>query len=207
MLLHKKIVFFLGLFLCAVIPVQAATMDSLIELLSFKQYSADFQQKTMDQKESLLQQLEGVIIFEKPNKFYWQSQEPFPQELVGNGKLIWHFDADLEQVLVQDYAKQVDTTPMLLLLQNTAALKENFSLLQSKVEGNQQFFSLQMHDKQSNVERIDIGFTDKKLSYLLFVDQLKQTTRIRFSNIQLDQPVAADKFEFVIPEDADVLYE
>lgn len=207
MLLGKKIAFLLGFLMYFALPVQAANMDDLINLLSFKQYSADFQQKTMDQKESLLQTLEGHIIFEKPNKFYWQSQEPFPQELVGNGKLIWHFDADLEQVLIQDYAKQVDTTPMLLLLQNTAALKENFSLLESKVEKNQQFFSLQMHDKQSQVERIDIGFTDNKLSSLLFVDQLKQTTRIRFSNIQLDQPVAAAKFEFIVPEGADVLYE
>lgn len=207
MLLHKKLALFLALVVCSILPVQAASMDDLIGLLSFKHYSADFQQDTMDQKETLLQHLEGNILFEKPNKFYWQSQEPFPQELVGNGELIWHYDADLEQVLIQDYAKQVDSTPMLLLLQNTAALKEKFTLLQSKVEKNQQFYSLEMHDKQSNVERIDIGFTDNKLSYLLFVDQLKQTTRIRFSNIQLDKPADAAQFEFVIPEDTDVLYE
>jgi|SRR5690554_1271988 len=207
MLLHKKLALFLALVVCSILPVQAASMDDLIGLFSFKHYSADFQQDTMDQKESLLQHLEGNILFEKPNKFYWQSQEPFPQELVGNGELIWHYDADLDQVLIQDYAKQVDSTPMLLLLQNTAALKEKFTLLQSKVEKNQQFYSLEMHDKQSNVERIDIGFTDNKLSYLLFVDQLKQTTRIRFSNIQLDKPTDAAQFEFVIPEGTDVLYE
>src|SRR5690606_12975909 len=122
------------------LPAYAQSLDDLVALLSFQQYSADFKQQSFDQKKQLLQSLDGKLILQKPNQFFWQSQAPYAQELVGNGKTIWHYDEDLAQVVVQDYQKQMSNAPILLILKDTDSLKQRFKLNEVKtINGVQQF--------------------------------------------------------------------
>lgn len=188
--------------------LQAAGMDDLVRQLSaFTSYSATFEQKTLDQNQAVLQTLHGIIRLQRPDRFYWQSEEPYPQQLVSNGSLIWHYDADLEQVVVQEYAEQTERAPMLLVFRDAALLAQSFSLVKTGQKGDSQIFYLQSLDKEAALRQMEIGFSQGKLNQLRFVDNLQQTTDIRFSDIVLDQTIDVALFEFSIPEGADVLYE
>jgi outer membrane lipoprotein carrier protein len=44
---------------------------------------------------------EGVLKAQEPNRFYWKTAEPYPQEIVTDGKTLWVYDPDLAQVHYQ----------------------------------------------------------------------------------------------------------
>ena len=193
--------------------------DNLTHLLAaFSTYQADFEQFTYDDSGFELQKLTGKIKLQKPNRFYWQSDEPYAQVLVSNGKIIWHYDQDLEQLVVQQYSEQKQQVPMLVILEDAAKLAQSFKWVKTTTGNSEEkgekrdedstvLFQLQSLDKNSPVTSIEFGFNNKQLSSMSFIDSMQQKTTIRFTKLQIDQAIAASTFEFIIPENVDVLYE
>ena len=58
-------------------------------------------QYVLDASGSRLQETHGHMVLAQPNQFWWQTADPFAQLLVSNGKRLWIYDEDLEQVTVQ----------------------------------------------------------------------------------------------------------
>ena len=188
---------------------QAETMDDLVGLLSkFQTYKAHFDQQSYDQSGEKLQTLQGTMILQKPDHFYWESEAPYEQKLVCNGKTIWHFDTDLDQVVIQDFAKQAEQAPILVVLRDPAKLAKSYTLLGAeKKKDSTLIFHLQAVDKKAALKTVDISFVKQTLSGLVFIDHLEQKTSIVFSSPELNAKFPASTFEFVLPEGVDVLYE
>lgn len=186
----------------------AAPMDELVALLSkFQAYHAQFAQQSFDQNGEELQSLTGVMKLQKPDHFYWESNEPYAQKLVSDGKTIWHYDADLEQVVIQEYAKQAEQAPILVVLRDPQSLAKAYKMAHvERKNANVQFF-LKALDKNATLKTVELGFTDGVLSRLGFVDSLQQKTTIDFSAAVLNEKMDAGLFEFILPEGVDVLYE
>lgn len=182
-------------------------LERLVELMAFSHYQANFEQQTLDAKGKPLQQLQGRIVLQKPDHFYWQSGEPFPQQIISNGKTIWHYDEDLEQVVIQNYAEQLENTPLLLILNHSDNIKRNFELKKYNKKRQQEQFILSLKDQDNSVKQVELEFVKAELVGLRFEDNMQQVTDIRFNAIQLNQAEESDLFEFEPPEDADVLYE
>lgn len=204
----RAIVFFLihSLFFVTV-TAHANSMDELVKLLSFDAFKASFQQITRDKQQAELQKLDGVLQLQKPDRFFWQSVEPYPQQLISNGKVIWHFDADLEQVVIQEYAKQAERAPMMLVFRDGNALAKTFNLIKTQQRQGLKVFELEAKDAEASIRKVELGFKGEQLQQLRFVDHLQQTTDVNFSKVLLNQQSPASQFEFIIPEGADVLYE
>lgn len=200
-------VFLLNTFFLISLSAHAAPMDELVQLLSFDAFKASFKQSTRDKQQAELQKLDGVMQLQKPDRFYWQSFDPYPQQLISNGKVIWHFDADLEQVVIQEYAKQAERAPMMLIFRDGDALAKTFKLVKTDNRQGLKVFELQAIDAAATIRKVELGFKGKQLQQLRFVDHLEQTTDVSFSDVLLNQLDPATKFEFIIPEGADVLYE
>ena len=181
----------------------------LSHLASFTQYQASFEQQTLDDKGVPMQTLLGSLVLQKPNLFYWQADEPAAQKLVSDGKTIWHFDEDLEQVIVQAYADQKQQSPLLLILEDEASLSSRFDV---SIKSRTPILLFSLHPKDSadasnTIASIELGFKDAKLSSLHFVDVMKQKVIVEFSDIVTNQTIDKTLFNFEIPLDADVLYE
>ena len=43
----------------------------------------------------------GQMWVAKPGKFYWDYQSPNPQKIISNGKKVYHYDIDLEQISIR----------------------------------------------------------------------------------------------------------
>lgn len=183
-------------------------MDELIGLLSkFNTYKANFAQQTFDQEGEKLQSLSGEMVLQKPDHFYWVSNEPYAQKLISNGKSIWHYDADLEQVVIQEYAKQAEQAPILVILRDTKTLSKSFKVAKVVRNNNTIQFRLESIEKNPSLKAIELGFADGVLNRLGFIDNLQQKTNVDFSSPQLNQKVDASVFEFILPAGVDVLYE
>lgn len=184
-----------------------AFADLKTQLQAFNSYQATFEQKTFDEKGFPLQSLQGQLQLEKPAKFFWQSEEPFPQQLVCDGKTIWHFDEDLEQVVIQQYAEQAQQAPILVMLENVESLKKSFKITKVEDEKTRQRFHLQALNEKDALKTVQLGFENKQLVSLAFIDNLGQKTHIAFANVVLNQKADAGRFTFKIPDDADVLHQ
>ncbi|HEY9033296.1 MAG TPA: outer membrane lipoprotein chaperone LolA [Pseudomonadales bacterium] len=177
------------------------------KLSSFDAYQATFIQQTFDSQGQSVQSISGHITLQKPDRFFWQSDEPYAQQLVSNGQLIWHYDADLEQVVVQEYAEQLDKAPMLLVLRDASRLADSYRVTQQEAAQGRVRFVLQAIDSQSPLSRVELVFAGEQLVELLFVDQLQQKTLVQFANIVMNPVIDAALFDFQLPDGADVLYE
>lgn len=181
--------------------------ERLVALLAFQQYQADFTQQTTDADGKVLQELQGRIVLEKPDHFYWQSGEPFLQQIISDGKTIWHYDEDLEQVVIQRYSEQLEGTPLLLILNNSDHVKHSFIIESYRKKRKIEQFSLRLKEANNSIQTLQLEFAKEQLTGLQFKDNLQQVTAIQFENMTLNQPADASLFLFKVPEGADVLYE
>ena len=72
---------------------------------------ADFEQRVYDQSGNLVQKSSGSFEFQRPGLFRWTYAKPMPQLIVGDGKDVWIYDRDLDQVTVRRMAKALGSTP------------------------------------------------------------------------------------------------
>ena len=89
--------------------------------------SANFKQTLKSSDGRLMQESTGVFYLQRPGKFRWNYNEPYPQEIVSDGEQVWIFDVDLEQVTVQKQGTGKSNTPM-ALLQNRQKLEDAFEI-------------------------------------------------------------------------------
>ena len=81
--------------------------DQLIRLLNgIGGMSAHFQQQVKNANGEEIQRTEGLMKLMRPGKFYWYTQIPFEQKITSDGKRMWIYDIDLEQVIIQDVARE-----------------------------------------------------------------------------------------------------
>ena len=208
MLKQLAMFFSISLFFPTAVAGENKQFDELTSLLSaFTHFQSDFNQKSFDKNNSEIQVLTGVIKLKKPDHFYWKTDEPYAQLLVSNGKSIWHFDADLEQVVVQEYASQASQAPILIVLENPAALVNTYTIKKIDRKGDTLKFHLLAKNEDDVLKAIQLQFIDDKLVGLDFTDSLQQNTHIVFSNVQLNKAADPALFEFNIPPGVDVLHE
>lgn len=209
----KQIMFMLSLSSLMMSPhisqANEKDFDGLVEKLSsFSIYRAEFVQTSRDDQGQALQSLKGQLIIERPNRFFWQANEPAAQLLVCDGMTIWHFDEDLEQVIVQKYAEQAGQSPLLLILDDAKSLQAEFDLIQFRqLDDQNSLYRLQAKDANAAVKDIQLTFTANKLASITFTDALQQATHINFNQIELNTSVDSNLFSFTIPKGVDVLYQ
>ena len=181
--------------------------EQLFELLSpINSFSANFSQQLLDSKGISYQKLTGVLHGQKPNQVHWTVFQPAAQTIVSNGALLWLYDPDLEQVIIEPYANNPETNPVILLLGGQHQISESFSLIEQKLvnESTRQFV-LEPIKLNALYTQLIIEFTHGSLSGISFSDNLGQKTIIEFQNFILNPSFEDNFFTFKIPEGVDVV--
>jgi outer membrane lipoprotein carrier protein len=181
--------------------------EQLFELLSpINSFSANFSQQILDSRGISYQKLTGVLHGQKPNQVHWTVFRPAAQTIVSNGALLWLYDPDLEQVIIEPYANNPETNPVILLLGGPHQISESFSLIEQKLvnESTRQFV-LEPIKLNALYTQLIIEFTHGSLSGISFSDNLGQKTIIEFQNFILNPSFKDKFFTFKIPEGVDVV--
>jgi outer membrane lipoprotein carrier protein len=163
-----------------------------------------FEQSLLDAEGTVVERSSGTLEIERPGRFRWSYSEPYEQWLVADGLNIWSYDVDLAQVTVKPQADALANTPALLLGGGDEAL-EQFRFERSVEEQGTTWVRMIPLDTSSGFERMELGFTGDQLTRMVFFDNLEQTTLVALYDVQTNEPIAAGRFEFVIPDDADLV--
>ncbi|WP_110647442.1 outer membrane lipoprotein chaperone LolA [Salinicola peritrichatus] len=184
-----------------------ASADRLTHLLEpLKTYSADFEQQILDASGSSLQDTSGHMWLSRPGHFRWEVNEPYRQLVVSNGDEVSLYDPDLEQVTIQPLDDRVTHTPALLLSGSASELSQNYDVTRQQ-QGASETFTLVPRANDTLFEQLKLTFYSEQLGMLQMTDSTGQRTAIDFNDAESNVDIDPVKFEFQIPEGADVIRE
>jgi len=202
-MIKKSIVLILCLLSFNVVAEDAIAMQQLRSFLeNTNSLSARFQQKLVDEYGGLLQQSAGTLNMQKPGKFRWDYILPYSQNIISNGKKIWMYDSELEQVNIRPY-DQVKSSPVNLL--DNQKLDEQFVLESLPFTENQHWVRLTPKGTESDFKKMLVGLQNGKIKSMRFRDNFNQQTDIEFEQLVVNPEFKKDNFEFVAPEGTDVM--
>jgi outer membrane lipoprotein carrier protein len=167
-------------------------------------FAADFEQSLIDPDGMMLEKTSGTLEIQRPGRFRWVYQEPYEQWLVADGANVWSYDVDLEQVTVKAQAEALANTPALLLGGSGEAM-DQFEHGGTFEDAGFTWVRLLPVDTESGFRRVELGFDDSRLSRMVFLDNLEQTTVVVLNNIVVNEPIDASSFEFAPPDGVDVV--
>jgi outer membrane lipoprotein carrier protein len=167
---------------------------------------ADFVQRVYDRDGNLVQKSSGRFEFQRPGLFRWTYVEPMPQLIVGDGKDVWIYDRDLDQVTVRRMAKALGSTPAALLA-GSADVERAFEFSEAGERDGLQWLDARPRDPDAGFGRIRLGLGPKGVEAMEMSDHFGQTTYLTFRAISLNPKLDPSAFHFTPPKGADVLGE
>ena len=171
-----------------------------------KTLRADFEQTLYDSNSAPQDKSSGRITVQRPNRFRLEYLKPYHQIYVADGKRLWSYDEDLEQVTVKAQGNVLANTPA-MLLSNPRQLNEAFLVSALGEREGMLWYELTPRSKDTNFERVALAFKDDQLRVMVLQDSLGQTTRLDFSHVEYNRPVDTALFHFKPPAGVDVIGE
>lgn len=177
--------------------------DVQAKLNAIKSMSANFSQVVKAGKRNVSNS-EGVMALNRPGRFRWQTRSPLEQLVIADGKKLWIYDVDLEQVTVKKQEKGMGGTPALFLSGYDDTVARDFDVVKT-AKGNSQTYDLHAKSSKENYQRVKLTFQGAELSFIEFFDQLGQHTSIHLSHIKNNVKLADSTFQFKAPKGVDVI--
>jgi len=176
----------------------------LNELTTIK---AAFVQTLNNAAGELIEKSEGIMAVQRPGMFRLQYQNPYEQLYVADGKNIWFYDRDLEQVTVRPQSDALGSTPA-LLLSTVEPLETNFEIREVGLKHEGLYWlELNPKDPDSNFDFVKQAMDGNILRAMEMVDGFGQSTRLDFDPTTRNPELAAEVFQFTPPPGVDVIGE
>lgn len=165
---------------------------------------AQFTQTLTDRAGKVTDESTGTLAIKRPNRFRWDYRQPHEQTIVADGKRVWLYDADLEQVTVRALDNTLSATPA-MLLSGEGKLDDNFIATQNSQEQGVQWVRLEPKRNDTDFKWVRLGFAGADLKFMQLADKLGQTTTLTFSGFERNPPLDPARFVFDVPPGADVI--
>jgi outer membrane lipoprotein carrier protein len=189
---------------------QSALADGVSSLRDFfnttNTMRAQFSQVVNDDKGRTVQAVDGTMQLQRPNKFRWDYKKPYEQQIVSDGKQVFLYDTDLQQVTIRDLSKALGSSPAALLAGGDA-VEKNFTLKNAIRKDGLSWVLALPKDKDSGFERVLLGFKADKLRKMELYDSFNHITRITFEAVERNPALQDATFLFTPPKGVDVVGE
>ena len=146
----------------------------------------------------------GTFAFARPGKFVWAYHTPYEQVLEADGDILYVYDKDLNQVTERKLGNALGASPAAILF-GSNDLSSHFTLRDVGVKEGIDWLELTPKDKDTQFQKVGIGFQDGELKAMELHDVFGNVTLLTFDKIQKNPSLPADTFKFVVPKGADVL--
>lgn len=149
----------------------------------------------------------GDFAFARPGRFRFDYTKPYAQTIVADGKTLWLYDPDLNQVTQRAQDQALGSTPAALLTSasDVAALRAQFTLENAPDADGLQWVLARPKAQGGQLKSVRVGFAGAQLAALDMEDNLGQRSHIRFEGLQINPSLPASTFVFKAPAGADVL--
>ena len=171
--------------------------------------SSEFSQVVLDKKGSKLQDVEGVMLFKRPNKFRWDYLKPYQNQIISDGDRLSMYDQDLRQVSINSIAKVGGSTPLLIIagknIEKYFTLKNIESQAGDESSQNIKWVEAIPKEEGAGFSKVMLGLTENKLSVMKIVDAFEHITTISFRNAKYNVSLSDNDFLFKLPNGVDVV--
>lgn len=191
----------LGAFAGARDALQTFTRD-------LKGLDGQFNQRVFDGNGRVKESSSGRVALSAPRLFRWEYVKPYPQLIVADGRRVWVFDPDLEQVTVRPQGPEEQNSPLAALVE-PGRLDRDFDVSEeaAPVDGLHWMTLTPKRDQDASFQSARLGFDAGALVRMEVVDALGQRTEIAFSGWRKNPRFAADTFRYTPPAGVDVIGE
>jgi outer membrane lipoprotein carrier protein len=159
----------------------------------------------------VVRQTQGRFVFQRPGRFIWETQKPYEQKLIADGKQLILWDKDLNQATFRPAGQALATTPAAILF-GEASLDQHFDLVESEDRLGMKWVALvpkkNPNSKNANdlpYTKISVGMVNGLPKALELIDGLGSVVLVTLDRIQLNVNLSANRFTFVPPAGAEVL--
>jgi len=193
--------------LAAAAAAGSARADAVDTLRDFvrdvKSGRADFTQTVSSPDGARRKVSSGSFEFQRPDRFRFAYTKPYEQLIVGDGRKVWIYDADLNQVSVRALSQAIGATPAALLA--GAALERDFVLQAQPAQDGLDWVQATPRARDGAFQSMRIGFRGKDLAEVEILDSFGQRSRLQFSRYEANPALPESAFRFVPPKGADVI--
>jgi len=196
---------FIAVLWMVAVAADAATIDRLRSFVRDTHTArAQFTQQNADKSGRAMQSANGEFLLERPGKFRWTVDKPYKQIIVGDGKKVWIFDQDLNQVIARNLGDALGATPAALLAGNED-VERAFTWKDLPAADGLEWLSATPISKETTFAEIRLGFDANGLAALELFDAFGQKSTVRFTSFERNPKLAPSSFVFTPPKGADVI--
>ena len=199
--LFKNLFYFVT---CILISFQLHASELTDYFNNLTSLEAAFAQTVFAGNNAPKQKSTGIIVVKSPNQFYLEYKKPFKLIYVADGKKLWSYDEDLEQVVVKEQGDLLVNTPA-MLLGNPKDLTKSYNIEKTGIDEGWIWFELIPKKENTNFESVSLAFANDQLKAMEMRDNFGQTTRLEFEKVLKNPKVANNRFKFVPPKGVDVI--
>lgn len=165
--------------------------------------SAEFKQTLRDEDKQVVAQSFGTLALQRPGKFAWIYTQPFEQRIIADGKELWIYDVELDQVTVKPMDSGLSSAPIMILMKQ-ADVGDQFEI---KEVGQRKFlYWIELVPRAGDLEytHIYLGIEDERVRAMELRDRFGQSTQIVFDNLRVGVIHNPETFRFEPPPGVDV---
>jgi outer membrane lipoprotein carrier protein len=159
-------------------------------------------------KLKLIRQTSGQFIFQRPGKFVWDTQKPYEQKLIADGKQLLMWDKDLNQLTIRSANQALAASPAAILF-GESALDAQFELEDGGTKTDLQWVNLKPKAKVGQGDlpytKIAIGMAAGLPKALELTDGFGSVVLVVFNQMQINPKIESSRFQFKAPPGAEVL--
>jgi chaperone LolA len=126
------------------------------------------------------------------------------QLMVCDGKNLWFYDRDLQQVTVKPVDAALSATPA-MLLSGAVDVRKSFTISNAGQREGLDWVLVEPNGAEADFRSALFGFDHGNLKRMILEDKLDQTATIMFQTIERNGPVASSEVSFRPPAGADVI--
>ncbi|MDE2235199.1 MAG: outer membrane lipoprotein chaperone LolA [Gammaproteobacteria bacterium] len=191
------------------VAMHAAQQDTAIQrmhdfLLNVHSLKADFSQVVLDANLQTLKKSAGTLAIKRPDRFRWDYATPNKEIIVADGKRLWIYDVELQQVTVKRLTGTLAASPA-VLLSGSNDVGKSFVVKDLGESQGLQWVMLIPKVKDTDFDSVRMGFKGQNVSVMELKDALGNLTRITFSHLIVNPSIPDSEFRFTPPAGADVI--
>ena len=182
-------------------------------LTGLKSLRAQFTQTITDAQGRQTDKTSGELLVLRPGRFRWDSHDiaatgsapaDSGQVLIADGRNVWFYDRDLQQVTVKPVTAALTATP-LMLLSGGAEVRKAFEITEDPKKDGLSWVRVKPLASDADFRQAVLGFGDGELRQMILEDKLGQDATLVFSRSQRNAPVSTAEVSFTPPKGVDVI--
>lgn len=201
---HFLAVFFIVSLSCSP-TITASDVNLLIKLLrNISTLTGEFTQIIVDEEGQELENSQGFFDIARPSKMAWKITTPLEQQIISDGELLWIYDPDLDQVIIESAELSFNKSPIALFTSDLSLISKRYKV-ESKSSDSHLDFVLTPNDSSSMFNEIRINFVNELPRGIDLLDRFNLKTTIFFDQVELNTVITDSTFNFIPPPNIDIV--